>query len=203
MDETSDARQQVIDEAVTREKYELELAEFRSRALDHQRRGWWLLDATFPTVFVVFATSQLRPAAIVCGVLIDFTNYDLEPPSVRLVDPFTRKPYKFKELPTALMRKQVITLPPGLAVAGAEMVQGIPLMQAHEPDDVPFMCVPGVREYHEHPAHTGDSWLAHRGLGAGKLYAILHTIYQYGIQPINDFTFGIRVVGFQQGEPPA
>jgi Predicted metal binding domain len=194
---------QTVDPAVTREKYDAELREYKAREGDHQRRGWWMLEAKYPTVFVVFATPQLKPPAVICGVLIDFTNYDLEAPSVVLVDPFTRVPYAFRELPTALVRRQVVNLPPGFAPVGAEMVQGVPLMQAHQPDDIPFLCVPGVREYHAHPAHSGDSWLIHRGRGEGKLYSILHTIYQYGIRPINDFTFGIRVVGFQQGEPPA
>jgi hypothetical protein len=63
--------------------------------------------------------------------------------------------------------------------------------------------VPGVREYHAHPAHTGDSWLLHRGTGEGTLHALLHIVYQYGVQPLRDFAIGMRVVGFQQSEPPA
>ena len=193
---------QIVDPAVSRAKFDIEVAEFRSRDTEHRRRGWWLLEAEFPRVSVVFTAAQLRPAPVICGVELDFTNYDLEPPSVHLVDPFTRQAYRQKELPTSLLRRQVIPMPPGFPAGAGEMVGAVPLMQAHLPDDIPFLCVPGVREYHEHPAHSGDSWLIHRGQGAGKLYSVLHTIYQYGIQPISGYEIGMRVVGFQQGEPP-
>lgn len=193
---------QVVDPSVSRIKFDNELAEYHRRDQEHLRRGWWLLEAEFPTIFVVFAAAQLRPAPVICGVLLDFTNYDLEPPSVRLVDPFTRQPYKMRELPTTLLRRQVLAMPAGFPPGAAQMFGAVPLMQAHSPEDVPFLCVPGVREYHEHPAHTGDSWLIHRGQGAGKLYAILNAIYQYGVQPISGYEIGMRVVGFQQGEPP-
>lgn len=198
---------QTVDPAVSREKFDAELAQYRQLEREHQSRGWWLLEAEFPTVFVVFATSKLTPPAVVCGALLDFTNYDAEPPSVRLVSPFTRRPYLMKELPTVLLRRQIANIggggPAGLgAPQGLQMVTAQPLMQAHSPDDVPFLCIPGVREYHEHPAHTGDAWLSHRGRGEGTLYAILHSIYQYGVQPISEYNIGMRVAGFQQGEPP-
>lgn len=195
------ATYQVVDPAVTRAKYEAEVAEYRRIEDGQRRRGWWLLDATFPRVFVVFATPQLRPPAVLCGVEVVFTNYDFEPPSVRLVDPFTREPYRRKNLPTALFRRQMVEVSLGGAVQ--RVARPVELMQAHGPDEIPFLCIPGVREYHLHPAHTGDSWSLHRGLGAGKLYHILNTIYQYGVQPISNYGIGLHVVGFEQGEPPA
>jgi hypothetical protein len=195
-------RRQLVDPVVSREKFSGEVAEYRQREAEHRRRGWWLLEADFPQVSVVFVAAQLRPTPVICGVEIDFTNYDLEPPSVRLVDPFTRQPYRMRELPTNLLRRQVLALPAGFPAGATQMVGAVPLMQAHLPDDIPFLCVPGVWEYHAHPAHSGDPWLMHRGQGAGKLYSILHTIYQYGIQPISGYEIGMRVVGFQQGEPP-
>lgn len=194
---------QVVDPAVTRAKFEVEIAAFRAREAEHQQRGWWMLEAAFPTVFVVFVAAQLRPAPVVFGVLLDFSNYDLEPPSVRLVHPFTRVPYRLRELPTQLPRRRTVSIPLGPEGHMAQQIADVPLMVAHDPGDIPFLCVPGVREYHAHPAHTGDSWLLHRGRGSGTLYALLHTIYQYGVQPLRDFAIGLRVVGFQQAEPPA
>jgi hypothetical protein len=192
---------QVVDPSVSRAKFAQEVEDFRRVESLHRKRGWWLLEADFPTVLVAFVAVQLRPAPVVCGALLDFTNYDLEPPSVRIVDPITREPYLARELPTALLRRQVIAMP-GMP-AGAQMHGSVALMQAFTPEEVPFLCIPGVREYHAHPAHSGDSWLAHRGQGEGKLHHILNTIYQYGIQPISDYGIGLRVVGFQQGDPPA
>jgi hypothetical protein len=194
---------QAVDPAVSREKFAEQVAAYRTLAREHQRRGWWLVDADFPTAFVVMAAPQLAPPAVVCGVLLDFTNYDLEAPSVRLANPFTREPYRARELPTILKRKRVNKLALGPGAPVAEQVVHVPLMQAHQPDDVPFLCIPGVREYHSHPAHTGDSWLAHRGRGAGTLYHILNVIHQYGIEPISDYGVGLRVVGFQQQDVPA
>lgn len=201
---------QVVDPAVSRDKFAAEIAAYRLIEKEQQKRGWWMLEASFPIVFVVFATPQLKPAAVICGVLLDFTNYDLEPPSVRLVNPFTRAPYAMKDLPTALFRRQVVampalaaSLPPGMPSVPMQFAQRVPLMQAHDPNEIPFLCVPGVREYHAHPAHSGDSWLVHRGSGVGTLYNILQTIYQYGVQPITSYGVALSVVGFEQGEAPA
>lgn len=192
---------QYVDPVVSQEKFAAEILEFRGRETEHRRRGWWLLQADFPRVSVVFAAAQLRPSAVICGVDIDFSNYDLEPPSVRLVDPFTREPYKQRNLPTALLRRQVVNL--GNVPGMPQFAGAVTLMQAHDLDDIPFLCIPGVREYHNHPAHTGDSWLSHRGRGAGSLHQILHTIYQYGVQPITGYGIGHHIIGFEQSEPPA
>lgn len=61
------------------------------------------------------------------------------------------------------------------------------LLQSNRPDDYPFICLPGVREYHDNPAHTGDSWLLHRGSGEGSLAFILEKIWVYGVDPISTF----------------
>jgi hypothetical protein len=195
---------QVVDVTVSREKFDRELAQFRGLEREYRRRGWWLLEATFPTVTLALVASQLSPPPVVCGVRLDFTNYDVEPPSVRLVNPFTGEPYRARDLPTALLRRRVVNvaLGPNGPVVG-QQVSAVPLMQAQHGDEVPFLCIPGVREYHAHAAHTGDAWLLHRGQGAGTLFHILQVIHQYGVQPIADYNVGLRVTGFQVGEPPA
>jgi hypothetical protein len=200
----------LVDPAVSRAKFERELAEYRKLEDDQIRRGWWMLRAEYPEVFVVFANPVLRPPAVIFGALLDFTNYDLWAPSVKLVDPFTREPYKAKELPTFLRRRTVHQAPPELAAMmqqqgaePAELVREDPLMQWHSPDEVPFLCLPGIREYHEHPAHSGDSWLLHRDRGEGKLYFILEKLYKYGVQPITTYNIQMRpVIGFGQQEAP-
>lgn len=192
---------QVVDPAVSHAKFDQEVAAYRASAALHQRRGWFLVEAEFPKVFVVLAAPQLTPSPIVTGVEIDFTNYDLWPPSVVLVNPFTRDPYHAGGLPTALLRRRThrVEVAPGQFAERSDIV---PLMQAHTPDEVPFLCVPGVREYHEHPAHTGDSWLGRRGDGEGTLFAILNTIHQYGSQPITQYQLGLQIMGFAVEEPP-
>lgn len=200
----------LVDPMVSRAKFERELAEYRKLEDDYVRRGWWMLRAEYPEVFIVFANSALKPPAVIFGALLNFTNYDLWAPSVKLVDPFTREPYKAKELPTFLKRRTVQQAPPEFVAMmqqqGAEapeLIREDPLMQWHSPDEVPFLCLPGIREYHEHPAHSGDSWLLHRDRGEGKLYFILEKLYKYGVQPITTYNIQMRpVIGFGQQEAP-
>lgn len=185
---------QFVDPAVSRAKFEREIAEYRALEQEYRGRGWFLTEAVFPHVVVVLAAPQLRPAAIVTGVAFDYTNYDASPPSVRLVNAFTNEPYKNSELPTQLVR----AVPAQLAVQGLpegarlQAMQSQPLMQAHSPGDVPFLCLAGVWEYHDHPGHSGDAWELHRHDGAGRLVRLLDVIYRYGVQPIADW--GVTLV---------
>ena len=137
------------------------------------------------------ATPNMRPPCVVFGILLDFTDYDFRPPSVRLVDPFTRLPYKFEELPSPLPRVTNPAInPPDIQT----------LMQPSWSSDPPFLCLPGVREYHSHPAHSGDYWELYRGSGIGTLHFLLDQIWKYGVQGIQSLNFSITIVpnGFIQ-----
>lgn len=197
---------QFVDPTVSRTKFDREVDEYRALRMQYQLRGWFLAHAEFPTVSAVFAAVHLKPPAIVMGVDFDYTNYDAAPPSVRIVNPFTGEAYKQKELPTALLRavpQQEIALP-GLPPGQKFRIEGAqPYMQAHDPDDIPFFCVAGVREYHEHPAHSGDTWELHRATGAGRLVRLLEIIHRYGIAPIAGW--GVQLIpqiGLTYGPPP-
>jgi hypothetical protein len=197
--------QQYVEPAVSHAKFEQEVADFRSLASEYRRNGWFLIEASFPEILVVLAAPQLNPPAIVTGVLFDYTNYDAEPPSVRLVNPFTREPYLAKQLPTRLNRAvegQAVNLP---GMPGELMMQGAqPLMQAQDEDALPFLCIAGVREYHQHPGHSGDSWELHRSGGAGRLVRLLEVIHTYGVQPLRGYGVNlVPQVGLDYGEPPA
>jgi Predicted metal binding domain len=197
---------QFADPAVSTAKFDAEIAAFTAMRADYERRGWFLVDATFPTVFLVLAAPNLRPPAIVCGVLFDYSNYDAAPPSVRLVDPFTREPYRANELPTTLNRAlpaQRLELPGMPDGGGLQMQAAQPLMQAHDAEDIPFFCIAGVREYHEHPGHTGDAWELHRAAGAGRLARLLEVIHRYGVEPITGYSVQlVPQVGFESAPPP-
>ena len=196
---------QYVDAAVSLAKYDQEIAEYKTLGREYQRRGWLLIEACFPEIFVAFAAPALRPSALVLGVLFDYTNYDAEPPSVRLVHPLTREPYLARELPTTLNRAlptQILAMP-GIPGGNIQMQTLQPLMQAHTPDEVPFLCLAGVREYHDHPGHSGDVWDLHRAGGAGRLVRLLDVIYRYGVEPIRDYSVNmVPHVGLQYGEAP-
>jgi hypothetical protein len=201
---------QAVDPAVSRAKFDREVGEYLELAEEYRRRGWLLVDVTFPEAFVVLAAPQVSPPPIVCGVLFDYTDYDLRPPSVRLVDPFTREPYPAAALPTNLLRETELDAPPmpGLVLppgaVGARMVAQQPLMQSYGPEDIPFLCLAGVREYHDHPAHSGDQWELHRPAGAGRLVRLLGVIDTYGVQPINGYGVNLvpQINGLTQGHVP-
>lgn len=196
---------QFADPAVTRSKYELEVAEFQSMNDEYRGRGWFLLEAKFPKVLVAMCARQTQPATVAFGVDFDFTNYDAAPPSVRLVNPFTREPFLASQLPTTLNRALPANQVPVPGMPGELRIQGTqPLMQAHSPDDVPFLCIAGVREYHDHPGHSGDSWELHRSSGAGRLVRLLEVIAKYGVDPIRGFAVNlVPQVALEYGEPPA
>lgn len=199
---------QFVDPGISRAKYERETAEFRALAHEYARRGWFLVGAEFPRATVLLTAPQVRPPAVVAAVAFDYTNYDAEPPSVRLVDPFTGEAIKAKDLPPHLQLnrgEQPLDLAlPGMPQGARFQVGSVqPLMQAHNPEDVPFLCLAGVREYHEHPGHSGDTWELHRRSGAGRLVRLLEIIDKYGVRPINGY--GVNLVPhitFQLGEPP-
>ncbi len=199
-------RAQLVDPDVSRLKFERELGEYRQLEAEYRQRGWLLVEARFPRVLVVLTAPKLKPAAVVTGVAFDYTNYDMEPPSVRLVNPFTGVPYAAKELPVALNRsvpgapQELPGMPPG---AQFQLVAAQSLMQAGRPDDVPFVCISGVREYHEHPGHSGDPWEIHRAQGEGRLVRLLEVIHKYGIQPISSYNVSlVPQIGFGFGQPP-
>ena len=221
---------QFADPAVSRRKFDREIAEFRSQADEYGRRGWFLAEGEFPHALVILATAKTQPISILCGVWFDYSNYDAAPPSVRLVHPLTREPYKWSEVPTRLPRMPAPpgvaqALPPGVAqalppggaqalaqgvakalaqgAAQAQLVVPIPLMQAYGDDDIPFLCLAGVREYHEHPAHSGDHWLSHRTSGAGRLVRLLEVISKYGLETIHGFEVQMTpTIRFLIGVPP-
>jgi hypothetical protein len=180
--------EQFVDPAVSKAKFEAEVAEYRALEAAYRLRGWILLRAEFPTAVVGLAAAHLRPAPFVTAVSLDYTNYDAVPPSVRLVNPFTEEPYAFKDLPTMLFqfRPEFVA-----AAAAAGQIPYARLMQGDTPESIPFLCIPGVREYHQHPAHSGDAWELHRAAGAGKMCRIVEIIYELGVKPI---AYGISLI---------
>lgn len=204
MGATVNVTEQYIDPAVSRVKFERELANYISIEADYRARGWLLVKAHWPVVIVVLASKKTSPPTIVTAVQFDYTNYDAAPPSVRLVDPFSGRFLLNKELPTRLPR--MIPGPelpiPGPGDAKAQLNTAQDLMQAHSPEEVPFLCIPGVKEYHDHPGHSGDPWEVHRSTGGGRLVRLLEVISKYGIEPIKGFSVNlVPQVTFAVSEP--
>lgn len=180
--------EQVVDPAVSRAKYEREVADFHRRQAMFRPRGWWLLKEEFPVVEIAFATPNAPLPLLAFAVRIDFTNFDLWPPSVILIEPFRGQPLS--------------TIDQVLAPMGRLTPAGIlPLVQAHT-GKPPFICLPGVREYHQHPAHDGDDWLLHRGRGEGGLFFLVDKLSHYGSETITEFNIAMQIKPKQGVFPP-
>lgn len=187
----------LVDPAVSLAKFTRELAVVRARSSDLRRRGWWVLDATFPNVIVAYVSAVVQPRAVIFAARINFDNYDLWAPSVRIVDPFTAAPLRAREIPPTLTfnrPKQTLVQIPGVGDVPAVVDQ--PLLLTHGPDELPFFCIPGVREYHEHPAHSGDDWFLHRHRGEGTLYFLLEKLARYGLESVRGLQYQIAFSGY-------
>lgn len=83
----------VVEPEVTRLKLEREFELWHENAETYRRRGWILLgrdDLAVDAGFLGRLLLGARPVpAMTACVRIDFTNYDLWPPSVEFIDPFT------------------------------------------------------------------------------------------------------------------
>lgn len=156
----------VVDPEVTRRKFERELELWDENAEIYRRRGWLLLGRGETEVDVGFLgrlplAGQPMPAMSAC-VRIDFTNFDLWPPSVEFVNPFTGE----------------YAPPPVQAIVESDEGPRNLVVQMHPETNRPFFCVPGIRQYHDHPQHSGDSWLLHRHTGEGSLATICDRIWR-------------------------
>ncbi len=197
---------QYVEPSISRAKFVREIAEFHALGPTYRARGIFLVRAEFPEALVLLATAQTKPSAVVMGVRFDYTNYDAEPPSVRIVNPFSGASLLYKELPTRLQRAGVSRqvglpgLPPGAIFQVNEVTE---YLQAYGPDEVPFICMAGVREYHAHPAHSGDAWELHRASGEGRMAHLIDIIHRYGVEAINGYAIQLvpNIMGFQYGPP--
>jgi hypothetical protein len=199
--------EQFVDPSVSRSKFEAEMSEFLELRTEYEARGWFLIEHRFPTVFVLLAAPKMVPPAIVYGVVFDYSNYDARPPSVIVVKPFDREPCKYKDIPLALrLNRTVQGGPVNFPGMPAQIQFGVPqpLLQAFDEDEVPFLCIAGVLEYHEQPAHSGDAWELHRTSGAGRLVRILEVISRFGVEPIRGYGVSlVPQIGWDVGPPPA
>ena len=159
----------LVDPEISRGKFLRELELWRAN--NAQERGCILLrhddDALLVEIgFLARVSTSVGSGplpALVCAIRLTYENYDLWPPSLTFIDAFTRQP----------ARAHVRAFMP--TEDGPRDV----LIDAHPETGLPFFCVAGIREYHTHPQHTGDSWLLHRPLGEGSVFTICDRVWRY------------------------
>lgn len=108
-------------------------------------------------------------AARAFGIRVDLTDFDQRPPGVSFRDPFTWEPLPFALLP----------LGQHLDEQGKAMQV---VLDSHPVTKLPFLCMRGIREYHEHPQHTGDDWVLYRGHYG--LFSVLSTVWRTCVEQV-------------------
>jgi len=172
---------QVVDPSVSHTKFQQETESLLHGSSMHRKRGILVMDCSFPDIKLAFCAPQIKPSPIVFAVNINFTNYDLEPLSVKFIDPFSFRLINEQELAHKFYRK----------IEEGKPLQPLALGLA---DGTPFICLPGIREYHYHPDHSNDSWLEHRSKGGeGTLGFIVEKLHEYGIVSLNGFRVQMAV----------
>jgi len=159
----------LVDAEVTRQKFREELTLWQAHG-DLAKRGWLVLNANLeePSVELALLARIATSAAIgflpvvLCAIRLRYDNYDLWPPSLTFIDLFTRQP--------SHPHVRAFRLTP----EGPRDV----LIDGHPATRQPFLCLPGIREYHTHPQHTGDDWLLHRALKEGNISTIAERIWR-------------------------
>jgi hypothetical protein len=150
---------------VSRALFERERAVFVREGELLRRQGCVLLRVEFPTIDALIVPTQtlqfgrnvgqqmfvepmLTLSARAVGLRMSLEDYDIRPPSISLHDAVSWEPLAFAAIPEALHDD----------VGQAYKV----VHDKHPLTDRPFVCMRGVREYHEHPQHTGDDWMLYR-----------------------------------------
>ena len=144
-----------MDKAVSRRKFEAE-----ARALQTEEaaafvcaKGWRLVSATHPTLAIVLRHRR-------SGREIDFRfvcdDWDDLPPSLSLHEPEDGREFSWEEWPK-----------------GEWVVHA-----SHPTTEKPFLCLPGIREYHTHSSHVGDKWEGYRARGTYRLRDIVDRVDQ-------------------------
>lgn len=112
-------------------------------------RKWRVMVRAFPYFEVMF-TEEARRAI---RVRMACDNWNDAPPSIAIL---------------AEDGAPLVALPTG---------SGIFNSSAHPATHAPFICMAGVREFHNHPSHTGDSWENYRTRSSYDLGGILTQIW--------------------------
>lgn len=160
---------QIADPEVSKKKFEDQINKFKIVESTYRKRGIICTKISYPEAYFIFAIPKLIPYPIAFAVKINFSNYDVEPPSVVFINPFTEQIVKREQIPIAFIQVNQVNL-----FQPQDLLQGMG-------DITPFFCIPGIKEYHDHPAHSGDSWFLYRKRGEGELLFILDQLYNHSI----------------------
>lgn len=115
-------------------------------------KGWEIVSNTYPILAVVLHHPR-------SGRAVEFRfacdSWDELPPSLSLHDPADGRELTWPEWPRG-----------GWAVG------------EHPGTRKPFLCLPGIREYHSHPSHINDKWEGYLLRGSFRIQDIVDRVDQ-------------------------
>lgn len=169
-----------IDVRVSRIKFDQEVERLHTQSEILQQRGVVIQKIRFPIVETVFIPRRnlkltlpaqppsgtlIIPAGVqgqvmatfdvpnlsarAFGTRISLNDFDQRAPSVVFCDPFTWEELAYNQLHR------------GNHIGDNGKAFNV-LLDGHPITKKPFLCMRGIREYHEHPQHTGDDWMQYR-----------------------------------------
>jgi hypothetical protein len=143
-----------VDPTVSRRKFERELEIIRTQAAGFvEAAAWEFVDAIYPVLAVIFTHPRSKRRV---GFHFLCDDWDEVPPALSLFDPETKEELAWSKWPQ----------------------QGWSAGQSHPTTGKPFLCLPGIREYHVHGSHQNDRWDNLRGKESYSLRYILHRVQQ-------------------------
>jgi hypothetical protein len=188
---------------VSRLKFERDVKRLAEQQADLQRRGIFVFGTpAYPIVELIFVPRHPLQVAIATQLPInielspgtppgtiamavaalpnisaqafkarfDLTDYDLRAPSL-----------EFRNLWTDEL------LPYGAMFRAFEYEKDrqahLVLLDDHPATHKPFLCLRGIREYHEHPQHSGDEWLLYRT--EMSLFSIVMSLWRASIDIVH------------------
>ena len=181
-----------VDPAVVHQKYDREIARLQDQRDSLEQRGVFLLNSSsFPFIELLYVPRQrlgmvvpiiqqgfFLPRATAKTFEIpslsaravkahfDLSNYDLDPPGLQFRDPWTDEVLSYNDSFRAL---QFDPHRKGHHV----------LLDDHPDTHKPFLCLRGIREYHQHPQHSGDEWLLYRE--SMNIFSIVMSLWRVSI----------------------
>lgn len=197
-----------VDPKVNRMKFDREVERLVSQRAILESKGIFLLDSTvYPNVDVLIvphhplragiptqqAGNIVLPQVVIKLAEIpsfaarafkahfDLSDYDLRAPSLEFQDPWTGAALQYRTMFRALEFEE-------------QRKAHVVLLDDHPNSHKPFLCLRGIREYHEHPQHSGDDWLLYRQ--SSSLFSIILSLWRVSVDLIHPH-FLVQPNGFQ------
>lgn len=193
-----------VDPEVSRLKFEREINRLANQQTDLHAHGVFLIGTPiYPIVELLFVPRhplqvvipipqssnyklppEAPPGAIAMAVAafpslsaqafkarFDLTDYDLRAPSLEFRDPWKEDTLlSYSTMFRAFEYEK-------------DRQSHLVLLDDHPTTHKPFLCLRGIREYHEHPQHSGDDWLLYRT--QMSLFSIVMSLWRASIDLVH------------------